>query len=749
MHSLTDSVLPARQYCYLLLFKDMLMTDLLESLNPPQRQAVQHTQGPLLLLSGAGSGKTRVITYRIAHLVRHHQVSPLNILAVTFTNKSAGEMTSRLDHLVGKHITNLLWVATFHATCARILRRDIEHLGYSRSFTIYDTADQLMLIKEILKALQVREETNNPKAILSRISEAKNDFVTPERFADNAEGYFEENVAKIYPAYQTYLRQNNSLDFDDLIMLTVELFGACPDVLEYYQTKFRHVLVDEYQDTNRSQYLLVNALAKKHHNICVVGDDDQSIYSWRGADINNILDFENDYPGTTVLRLEQNYRSTQTILEAAYELVRNNRQRKEKKLWTQNEIGEKITCYEAKDEHDEAGYVVQQIFKWQAGGMKYGDCVIFYRINAQSRAFEDALTRANIPYQIVGGVRFYERMEIKDVIAYLRVIVNPNDAISLRRIINVPRRGIGSITLENIEDFARRNQISLYDALKRTDEIHTLREGVKEKIRGFTQLLGVLHTQRPVEETIRELLHLSGYLKALEREETDEGQNRLENISELITAAVEYETHDSAPTLSGFLETITLAGDVDTINDKSNVLTLMTLHSAKGLEFPIVFMGGVEEGSLPHQRSFSSEVELEEERRLCYVGLTRAKKHVYLLHARMRRIFGNLDYRMPSRFIEEIPSRLINQETNTNQETDYESVRGPAVKSYDPDEPDFDDGNTFDFSIGEIVFHPRFGRGKITGLSGYGPSSRLRIRFARGVEKTLVAEYARLQAMEA
>ena len=473
------------------------MTDLLESLNPVQRQAVQHAEGPLLLLSGAGSGKTRVITHRIAYLLRHHRVSPFNLLAVTFTNKAAGEMKSRLEGLVGEETTKLIWVSTFHASCARILRRDIERLGYSRSFTIYDTVDQLAVIKEILKKLQMREELNNPKAVLSQISKAKNDFVTPEMYTQTADGYFEENIAKVYPEYQGYLRENNSLDFDDLIGLTVELFNSCPDVLQYYQGKFRYILVDEYQDTNRGQYLLVHALAKEHQNICAVGDDDQSIYSWRGADINNILDFEKDYSETTVLRLEQNYRSTQNILSAAYEVVRNNRLRKEKKLWTENSTGAPIDCYEAIDEVDEAKYVIRQIREARSQGLKHGDCVIFYRINAQSRAFEEALRGANMPYQIVGGVRFYERMEIKDLIAYLRVIVNPEDSISLRRVINVPRRGIGGTTLGKLEDFADDEQVDLFSALRRVDEISTLRVAAKLKIQEFTQLIESFDPARP------------------------------------------------------------------------------------------------------------------------------------------------------------------------------------------------------------------------------------------------------------
>ena len=574
------------------------MTDLLESLNPVQRQAVQHTDGPLLLLSGAGSGKTRVITYRIAYLLRRHRVSPFNILAVTFTNKAAGEMKTRLEGLVGVDTAQRIWVSTFHASCARILRRDIDRLGYSRSFTIYDTVDQLAVIKEILKNLQMREEMNNPRAVLSQISNAKNDFVTPDQFREAANDYFQENIAKIYPAYQTYLRENNALDFDDLIGLSVELFSACPDVLRYYQNKFRYILVDEYQDTNRGQYLLVHALAKERQNICAVGDDDQSIYSWRGADINNILDFEKDYPETTVLRLEQNYRSTQNILSAAYNVVRNNRRRKEKKLWTQNGTGELIDCYEAIDEVDEAKYVIKQIREARDRGRKHGDCVVFYRINAQSRAFEEALNGAHIPYQIVGSVRFYDRMEIKDLIAYLRVIVNPDDSISLRRIINVPRRGIGGTTLGKLEDFAEDAKIGLFAAVRRVAEISTLRVAAQTKIREFSQLIDSFDPTASPTETIDQLLDFTDYLTFLKSGDSIEAQGRIENVSEFITAAARYEETEPEPTLTGFLELITLVADVDSMDDKSDVVTLMTLHSAKGTGVSRRLHGG-RRGGLP------------------------------------------------------------------------------------------------------------------------------------------------------
>ena len=717
------------------------MTDLLESLNPVQRKAVQHTEGPLLLLSGAGSGKTRVITHRIAYLIRHHDVSPYNILAVTFTNKAAGEMRSRLENLIGS-ISQHLWAATFHSTCARILRKDIERLGYSRSFTIYDTADQLTLIKEILKRLQLRESDVHPKAILSTISKAKNELTTPEMYAKTVSDFFEERVELIYRMYQDSLRENNALDFDDLIMLTVNLLESRSDVLEFYQSKFRYILIDEYQDTNHSQYRLVNALAKKHRNICAVGDDDQSIYSWRGADINNILDFERDYSNTTVLRLEQNYRSTQNILEAAYEVVRNNSMRTEKKLWTQNKMGECIRCFEALDENEEADVVLREIERWREKGVKYGECVIFYRINAQSRTFEDALRKANIPYQIVGSVRFYERLEIKNIMAYLRVIANPADAISLRRIINVPRRGIGETTLQRLEIFAREAGISLLEAIKRVGEVATLREAERDKVRIFAQLIESFKAEDSAAHTIEQLLDRSGYLKSLMQEGTIEAQSRVENVRELVTAAVEYDERETEPTLAGFLEMITLVADIDTMDDKSDVVTLMTLHSAKGLEFPIVFMVGMEQGLMPHKRSFSSEAELEEERRLCYVGITRAKEQVYMTYARERRQYGYTEHSIPSCFIEEIPHELLNREEV------YKPSHRAVVSSYDPDQPDTDVDFSFDYEVGEVVYHTKFGRGKITAMSGYGADMRVTIRFARGIEKTLMAGYAKLQRAE-
>ena len=761
------------------------MTDLLESLNPVQRKAVQHTEGPLLILSVAGSGKTRVITHRIAYLIQHHSVSPLTILAVTFTNKAAEEMKTRLENLIGQK-SQLLWASTFHSSCARILRRDIHHLGYDRSFSIYDTTDQQTVIKELIKTLQL--SLNSPGAVLHEISRAKSDFVSPEDYAKGTGGFFEESVAQIYPMYQDLLRTNNALDFDDLIKLTVELFETNPNVLEYYQEMFRYILVDEYQDTNHGQYRLVHALAQKHQNICVVGDDDQSIYSFRGADINNILDFEKDYPKTKVLHLEENYRSPQNILDVANAVISNNQKRKEKELISFNQKieGNPVTCYEADDERAEADYVMQQIKGWRAHGVKYGGCVIFYRINAQSRSFEDALRDANIPYQIVGGTRFYDRMEVKDIMAYMRVIVNPVDTVSIKRVINVPRRGIGDVTVQKIEDFAYDEGIPLFAAIQRVGDVPTLNNGTKNKVRQFAELIASFNPDDPPTRTVEDILDRSDYLRVLRNEGSIEAQSREENLREFIAAVAEYEETETDPTLAGFLEKITLASDIDNMDDKSDVVTMMTLHSAKGLEFGITFMVGMEQGLLPHRRSFNSEAELEEERRLCYVGLTRGQSQTYLTYARQRRLFRDIDYCIPSHFLGEISEDLL-EDGNAYQlpnprpvldnirrhnpdlleppkanlrgieyvppkkrdrQVPHESPRRPVVSSYDPDEPDDDDEVSFPYDVGDVVYHSKFGRGKVTAIDGHGFEMRIRVRFERGSEKTLAAAYARLQRVD-
>lgn len=639
--------------------------NLLSSLNDVQRNAVQHTDGPLLILSGAGSGKTRVITHRIAYLIQHHRVSPFRILAVTFTNKAANEMKERLDKLLGEGMSRNLWVATFHSTCARILRKDIEHLdGFTRNFTIFDKGEQVTIVKDILRQFNLDDKQYHPRTIHDLVSKAKNKFIKPSAYASTAEGFYEKIVAQVYPMYQDTLRKNNALDFDDLLNFTIQLFNNYPDVLEYYQNQFEYVLVDEYQDTNHCQYELVRFLSGEKKNVCVVGDDDQSIYGFRGADIHNILNFENHYPNTYVLRLEQNYRSTKNILEAAWSVVQNNKARKEKKLWTNKEQGELITCYEAMDERDEAGYVGTRIEDWNSEGVEYKDFAIFYRTNAQSRIFEEALRSANIPYQIVGGLGFYDRMEIKDLLAYLRVMCNPRDTMSLRRIINVPSRGIGATSLERLMNFAETQDISLFEAVQRVDEIDTINAGIKGKIRRFSNIFdGYDDTDLPA-DALEHVLNTTGYLENFKGQRSIEAQNRVENIEELLNAVYEYEMIAEDPSLSEYLENVALIADVDTMEtdedtDKSNVVTLMTLHSAKGLEFPFVFIVGMEEGYMPHQRSTNSEADLEEERRLCYVGITRAEEQLFLVHAQSRRTWHGSEYRVPSRFIDEISSELI------------------------------------------------------------------------------------------
>ena len=731
------------------------MTDnLLRSLNDVQREAVQHTDGPLLILSGAGSGKTRVITHRIAYLIKHHNVSPFRILAVTFTNKAANEMKDRLDALVEGGVSRDLWVATFHATCARILRRDIEKLGensesegvsqskkraYTRDFTIFDTSEQATLVKDVLRQLNYSDKDYNPRAVLSLISRAKNESISPRKYAEIADGYFERIVAEVYPLYQDALRLNNSLDFDDLLLFTVKLLNENPEVCESYQNKFEYILVDEYQDTNRCQYELVRLLTGAKQNICVVGDDDQSIYAFRGADIRNILDFEQDYPNTCVLRLEQNYRSTQNILDAAWNVVQNNKARKPKKLWTEQEDGAQVTCYEAMDENDEAGYVGTQIEDWNTEGVDYKDFAVFYRTNAQSRIFEEAFRAANIPYQIVGGVGFYDRMEIKDLLAYLRVMCNPNDSMSLRRIINVPSRGIGATTLERLIGFAAAEDITLFEATQRVDEITTINRGLQAKVKRFTKIFDEFEASVLPTDALDYVLKVTGYLKNLEAQSKNniEAQNRVENIEELINAVIEYEDNEPESSLSDYLENVALIADVDAMEtDSTDMVTLMTLHSAKGLEFPFVFIVGMEEGYLPHQRSISTESELEEERRLCYVGITRAMEQLYLLHARSRRTFRETEYRVQSRFIAEIPEHLI-------QHVDrYRSPFQESVGLYEKVPEDTDD-----YYVDQIVHHPQFGRGKVTKISGAGRDVYVTVRFNRSGTKQLAASVTSLRTV--
>lgn len=647
-----------------------------DTLNPQQLEAVQHDKGPLLILAGAGSGKTRVLTHRIAYLIDELDVNPWNILAITFTNKAAKEMRERVDNIVGYGSENI-WVSTFHSTCVRILRRYIDRLGYDKNFTIYDADDQKTLMRDVCKFLNIDTKTYKEKTILSVISSAKDELITPERFEREAMGdMVKSKYASAYKEYQKRLKQNNALDFDDLIFKTVELFENHQDVLEYYQKRFKYIMVDEYQDTNTVQFKLISILASTRnedgeieHNLCVVGDDDQSIYKFRGANIYNILNFEKQFKDTKVIKLEQNYRSTSNILDAANEVIRNNLGRKNKSLWTENEKGELLSFTQFDTEYEEADAIVSDLYNLILNdGHDYNEFAILYRTNAQSRIFEEKLILRNIPYKIIGGVNFYQRKEIKDILAYLKTIDNGLDDIAVKRIINIPRRGIGLTTIDRVTDYAIYNTISFYEALKHADSIPSLGRGAA-KISPFVSLIEVLKSKLKdpsysLEDLINEVLEATGYLSELEAEGTEEAQSRIENINELINKVVAYEKNaEEEPTLSGFLEEVALVADIDNLEDSNNVVVLMTLHAAKGLEFPYVYLCGMEEGIFPSYMSINSDdpTDVEEERRLCYVGITRAMKRLYLSAARQRMVRGETQFNRPSRFINEIPRFLLTQ----------------------------------------------------------------------------------------
>ena len=634
-----------------------------ETLNPRQQEAVFHTEGPLLVLAGAGSGKTRVLTHRIAYLIEEKGVNPWNILAITFTNKAAGEMRERVDDIVGFGAESI-WVSTFHSTCVRILRRHIENLGYTTSFTIYDGDDQRTLMKQILKTMDLDPKQFKDRALLSAISSAKDELVTPEEFMLNAGGDFrQKKVAEVYKEYQKQLKKNNALDFDDLIVKTVELFKNCPDVLEYYQERFKYIMVDEYQDTNMAQFKLVDLLASKYRNLCVVGDDDQSIYKFRGANIENILSFEKAFPGAHVIKLEQNYRSTKNILEAANQVIRNNRGRKDKTLWTDNEEGTLVKLRRFDTAYDEAEAIVQDIM---ASGRPYADCAVLYRTNAQSRLLEEKCILHSVPYRLVGGVNFYQRKEIKDILCYLKTIANGQDDLAVNRIVNVPKRGIGATTMGRMTAFASEQGMSLFDALLRVRAVPGVGKAA-EKIERFTEQIMDFRDrleESSIKEIIEAILEETGYRTELENEGEVESQTRLENIEELINKAVSYSDTEEYPTLDGFLEEVALVADVDSVDDSENRVVLMTLHSAKGLEFPQVYLSGMEDGLFPSYMSIMSDDKdaLEEERRLCYVGITRAREKLTLTMARQRMINGETQYAKPSRFVEEIPPELLEEE---------------------------------------------------------------------------------------
>ncbi len=655
--------------------------NIFEGLNPQQQEAVKHNKGPLLLLAGAGSGKTRVLTHRIAYLIDECDVNPFNILALTFTNKAAAEMRERVDKIVGYGSENI-WVSTFHSTCVRILRRYIEALGYDRSFTIYDSDDQKTLMRDICKHLDIDTKRMKERTLLSVISKAKDELVTPEAFALTVHGDFvREKYSQVYTEYQKRLKSNNALDFDDLICKTVELFQNNTDILEYYQRRFKYIMVDEYQDTNTAQFKLISIMASTRneqneieHNLCVVGDDDQSIYKFRGANIYNILNFETQYPDAKVIKLEQNYRSTKNILQAANEVIQNNTERKDKALWTDNEDGDPIYFTQFDTEYYEAEHVVSDIRNAvDKYGADYNEFAILYRTNAQSRIFEEKLVRANIPYKIVGAVNFYQRKEIKDLLCYLKTIDNGSDDIAVKRIINVPRRGIGLTTIDRVSDHALGNDISFYESLKRAEYIPGLGRGTA-KISPFISLIEVLKSKLmnpsySLEDLIREIIDATGYVRDLEAEDTEEAKGRIENIDELINKVVAYQETAEEPTLSGFLEEVALVADIDNLNESNNVVVLMTLHSAKGLEFPYVYMCGMEDGIFPGYMSITSDdqTEIEEERRLCYVGITRAMKKLSLSAARQRMQHGETQFNKPSRFIYEIPRYLLKQSSDSLQ----------------------------------------------------------------------------------
>ena len=710
---------------------------LLESLNPTQLDAVEQTEGPLLILAGAGSGKTRVLTHRVAYLIDQGLAAPEEVLAITFTNKAAREMKDRVALLVGPD-SKRMWVSTFHAFCARILRVHAEKLGYKREFTIYDGADQVRLVKRCIVELGKDPKRFNPRSFQAQISSAKNVLMAPDDFLRSTEGYIAENVAEVYDLYQKRLYENNAMDFDDLIMQTVTLLELFPEVRERYQTRFKYIHVDEYQDTNHAQYRLVNILAAKHRNLCVVGDDDQSVYSWRGADIRNILDFERDYPEAKVVKLEQNYRSTQTILDAANAVVANNASRKAKALWTAGGEGERIRVFAASDEYAEARFVVSEVERLIEGGASPREISVFYRTNAQSRALEDVLVREGVPYQVVGGVRFYERAEIKDAMAYLSVISNPDDSVSLERIINVPKRGIGNTSVAKLQDYARRQGISLYGALSEADAAG-LTGAARKACRGVRDLfegLRVAAKEVPPAESVGAVLDESGYRKELEAEDTIEAESRLENLEELINAAREYERVEPEPTLEGFLQEQALYSDQDSLTSEGGRVALMTLHNAKGLEFGHVFVVGMEEGTFPHARSLD-EHNLEEERRLAYVGITRARETLTLTHAKLRSSWGEREYRMPSRFLSEIPDQYKSGTAPGLSNASGRGGWGVALSGRGGVERAASGGVAY--KAGERVRHTKFGVGEVV-EAGVG---KVVIRFGTE-ERTFVPEIAPL-----
>jgi len=743
--------------------------EFLRFLNPPQREAVTHGEGPLLVVAGAGSGKTRVLTYRIAYLVGHLGIAPPHILAVTFTNKAAGEMRERVRALLGASAA-ALWVGTFHSTCTRILRKEIHHLGYSPGFVIYDEKDQVGVVREALRRSGLDERVYAPRAVLWHIDRAKNEALSPEDLAARADGPQSAQIAQVYAAYQQLLRTSSALDFGDLIRLTVLLFERHPRVVQWYRERWRHVLVDEYQDTNTAQYRLIRLLVGGTSNLCVVGDEDQNVYSWRGATIRNILDFEKDFPGARVVKLEQNYRSTNVILQAAGAVVRRNRRRRPKALWTDRPGGDLVVLHEARDEFEEARFVVEEIRRLAAEGYRPGDIAIFYRTNAQSRVVEEQLLGANVAYTVLGGVRFYDRAEVKDLLAYLRVIHNPADAVGLKRIINSPPRGIGKTTVERAETLAREEGIPLHEALRRFSQDDSTLGATRRKVGDFLAMIERLREKAQdglVSAIVQKVIMETGYVRHLVEEDSPESRSRGENIQELVTSVFAFEESTPDASLASYLDQITLVSDADGLAKTPDHVVLMTVHSAKGLEFPVVFMVGMEESLFPHSLSLDDPEAVEEERRLCYVGMTRAKNRLYLSRAGARRVYGSLRFNEPSRFFAEIPPELLSasspfeafaapKRVHAARRTVIRKRAGAAPDrrgrtiDYSYDQSGEHDGNDgapepLPLESGMRVRHPNLGFGTVDRLDGEGARARVVIRFERAGVRTFMLAYAELE----
>ena len=724
------------------------MNSLLTGLNKEQQQAVQHTEGPLLILAGAGSGKTKVLTVRIAHLLAQG-VNPYEILAITFTNKAAKEMKSRVEGLVGD-VANRIWLSTFHSFCAKFLRFELDNfLGYNSNFTIYDTSDSQAVIKAALKALNLDDKYYPVGAMIAAISDAKNKLLFASDFRKQARDFYQQKVADVYEYYERELRKNNALDFDDLLLVAVKLLQSNEAVLDKYSKRFRYVMIDEYQDTNHAQYLLAKLLASHWKNIAVVGDADQSIYAWRGADIQNILDFEKDYPNCTSIKLEQNYRSTKIILDAANAVIENNEGRPKKNLWTDKTEGAKIQHFTAQSEHEEAAFIGDTIAKkHDIHGVPYGDMAILYRTNAQSRVLEEALIKRALPYIMVGGTKFYDRKEIKDVLAYLRVLYNPFDDLSLLRIINVPKRSIGATTVAKLQDYARANGTSLFMTLTQLHLVDSIKGKTKEKLEEFGILIFTLVAEmedRTVLDILESILDRTGYLAQLEESTDPQDQARAENIGELLSVAKDFQDTNPSGTVEDFLEQVALVNDVDSFEQEESKVTLMTLHAAKGLEFPIVFLGGLEEGLFPHSRTLMNPEEIEEERRLAYVGITRAEKELYISNAMTRTVFGRTSSYLPSRFIDEIPEELVDGLRAKRKVPDDIKRHVPqhmSVTSRPVTKPIVRNEVIADWKIGDTAIHSKWGNGKVINVAGEGAGMKLTIEFPTQGVRVVMAKFA-------